>query len=77
MSGERFVRHEDFKGLNDLKGITLPKRLVSLYEAGGLELPCIDKDDSSFKFEPGATFVGVEKKGGKIVMISEEGDQGI
>lgn len=78
MSGEKFTRYEDVESINELKDITLPKRLITLLEHCEIEPPCFDKDSDLFSFERGATYIGAAKdKNGNVCMIEEDGDQGI
>jgi hypothetical protein len=78
LSGEKFADFEDIEYVNKLKGIKLPKRVVTLYNEGVAEFPYIDKYDTDVDFEKGATYVGVERfEDGEMELIYEDGDQGI
>ena len=78
MSGEKFADFEDLEQINSLKNIDLPKRLVKLISGGRIDVPYIDKYDKRLVFEKGATYIGAAKdENGSVVMIEENGDQGI
>jgi hypothetical protein len=78
LSGEKFADCENIEGINKLKDITIPKRLVTLISTGAIETPMIGESDKKLVFDKGATYIGAEKKeDGSIVMIEEPGDQGI
>ncbi len=77
LSGEKFASSENFESINKNKKITVPKRILTLISSGTIEPPTFDTDGKLFTFERGATYIGAKIKNGKVVMITESGDQGI
>ncbi len=78
MSGEKFAHFDDLEYINKLKGIKVPKRVITLFEHGEIEFPSYDKDCGDVCFDSGATYIGVGKdEDGVVFMFEETGDQGI
>lgn len=78
LAGKTFADFEDIERINNLKNITLPKRLITLINGGKIEIPSIDEYNNNFEFKKGATYLGAAKdENGNVIMITESGDQGI
>jgi hypothetical protein len=78
LSGEKFVDYEDIESINKLKNITVPKRILTLYNHGEIYTHTFEKESKLFQFDKGATYIGATKnKNGEVIMILEDGDDGL